>query len=70
MATRLWTISQRQRQAELIQWWKPWERSSGPKTEEGKQASAQRGFKSAMSEQMRLVSAVLKEQREALDSME
>jgi len=31
-----WTDERRARHAELIQRWKPWERSSGPKTAEGK----------------------------------
>ena len=65
-----WTVERRQRQAELIRHWKPWELSTGPRSEAGKQASAQRGFKGAMREQIQLVSSVLKEQREALGSME
>ena len=31
-----WTLERRQRQAELIQRWKPWEQSTGPVTPEGK----------------------------------
>lgn len=36
MAARTWTAEQRQRQAEVIQQWKPWERSTGPRSDEGK----------------------------------
>lgn len=35
MATT-WTPERRQRQAEQIRRWKPWEQSTGPKTAEGK----------------------------------
>lgn len=33
-----WTPERRKRQAEMIKSWKPWERSTGPKTPEGKEA--------------------------------
>lgn len=36
MATRTWTAEQRQRQAEAIRRWKPWEQSTGPKSATGK----------------------------------
>jgi hypothetical protein len=39
MATT-WTPERRAKQAELIQSWRPWEKSTGPQTEAGKQASA------------------------------
>ena len=35
-----WTPERRQRQAELIRAWRPWERSTGPVSEEGKKRSA------------------------------
>jgi hypothetical protein len=35
-----WTPDRRARQAAFIRGWKPWARSSGPKTEQGKAASA------------------------------
>lgn len=36
---RLWTHEDRQRQAEKIRSWQPWQHSTGPKTEEGKETS-------------------------------
>lgn len=36
MAARIWTPEQRQRQAEAIRRWKPWEQSTGPRTAQGK----------------------------------
>jgi hypothetical protein len=33
-----WTLERKTRQAQLIQRWKPWQKSSGPKTKSGKAA--------------------------------
>ena len=43
-----WTPERRVRQAALILNWKPWERSSGPKTERGKIASARNARRHGM----------------------
>lgn len=40
MARRRWTKAQRERQARLIHEWQPWKKSTGPRTDEGKQRSA------------------------------
>ena len=37
---RKWTDEQKTRQRELIRTWRPWERSTGPRTAEGKAKSA------------------------------
>lgn len=39
------TPEHRALRAELIKRWKPWEKSTGPKTPEGKKKAAMRGFK-------------------------
>ena len=44
-----WTPEARKRQSELIQSWKPWRFSTGPKTEEGKQRSSENGSLAAES---------------------
>lgn len=36
MAARIWTLEQRQLQAEAIRRWQPWRRSTGPRTAQGK----------------------------------
>jgi hypothetical protein len=43
-----WTLERRQRQAVLIQRWKPWEKSTGAKTLEGKAASSRNSLKHGM----------------------
>lgn len=40
-----WTPERKARQAELMRHWKPWERSTGPKTEAGKEVSKMNGWK-------------------------
>jgi hypothetical protein len=60
-----WTQERRARQAELIQRWKPWERSTGPKTAKGKATVAQNAYKGATREWLRELRRVLREQDEA-----
>ena len=56
------TPEHRALRAELIRRWKPWEKSTGPKTPEGKKKAAMRGFKGAERAQLRRVARVLKGQ--------
>ena len=42
---RKWTEEEKAKQAELIKQWKPWRKSTGPKTEHGKQCSSQNSRK-------------------------
>ena len=50
---RNWSTEGRQHQRELIQLWKPWTKSTGAKTPEGKTRSAQNAFKTGKSVQVR-----------------
>jgi hypothetical protein len=53
--------------SELIRRWKPWEKSTGPKSAEGKARSAKRGFKGGEAREMlRELRRLLREQKEAL----
>ena len=58
-----WTPERRARQAAAIQLWKPWEKSTGPKTAEGKAIVARNAFKGGKRPALR---ARLREIREAL----
>ena len=40
-----WTPERKKRQAEMIKRWKPWEKSKGPKTLEGKSISKMNAYK-------------------------
>jgi len=48
-----WTPERRARQAELIQSWRPWERSSGPQTAIGKSVVSRNAFKGGTRPEMR-----------------
>ena len=65
-----WTEDRRQRQREAIQRWKPWSKSTGPKSPEGKAATSNNAY--AGSEPMKIRSAIrllnqaMREQRDLL----
>jgi hypothetical protein len=42
-----WTPERRARQAALIQSWRPWERSSGPKSDSGRARASRNAFNGA-----------------------
>jgi hypothetical protein len=49
--------------AELIRRWKPWEKSTGPKSAEGKARSAMRGYKGGQRAELRELARLLRECR-------
>lgn len=66
-----WTPERRARQAELIRNWKPWERSTGPNTDEGRANSSRNAYKHGgrSAKCLGLLSelrGLLREQRDAL----
>jgi hypothetical protein len=63
------TPEHRALRAELIRRWKPWEKSTGPKSPEGKAASAMRGNKGGARALMREISRLLREQAKALQRL-
>ena len=44
MSARTWTAEQRQQQREAIKQWKPWAKSTGPKSISGKAAVSRNAF--------------------------
>ena len=67
---RNWTPEERQRHRELIQRWKPWTKSTGAKTPEGKKRSRQNAYKTGKSlevEVMELIKYLKKLLREQKD---
>jgi hypothetical protein len=63
-----WTLERRVRQAKLIQQWRPWEKSTGPKTKAGKDKISQNAFKGGFWKVLRELSAALREQEKRLNS--
>lgn len=66
---RRWTLEERQRQAQLIKQWKPWEQSTGAKTEEGKAISAHNAYKGNLRGSLRELNVLLREQKAQLESL-
>jgi hypothetical protein len=69
-----WTPERKARQAALIRTWKPWAKSTGPRTEEGKARAARNGDKGGewkveldkVRELKQTVGELLRRQRELL----
>ena len=58
------TPEHRKLRAELIRRWKPWEKSTGPKSPEGKAKVARNGYKGGTRTVLRGLARMLKEMRE------
>lgn len=54
-----WTPERRAQQAELIRQWRPWEKSTGPRTAEGKAAVAQNAWKGGTRVMLRMLAKLL-----------
>lgn len=61
------TPEHRELRRQLIQRWKPWEKSTGPKTAEGKRRSSLRGYKGGQRLLARAVAKCLRAQLNDLD---
>lgn len=61
-----WTPERRARQAELIRRWRPWEKSTGPKTKAGKLAVSRNAYKSGTRPLLRALSCALRDQNRRL----
>ena len=61
-----WTPERRQRQSELIRAWAPWEKSTGPRTPEGKARVARNPWKGGHRQALReLIYQVKQELRQS-----
>ena len=56
-----WTPERRARQAELIRQWRPWEKSTGPSSPEGKKRASQNAWKGGVRPELRELAALLRE---------
>lgn len=63
-----WTSKRRKQQAEMIKNWKPWEKTTGPKTEAGKKKVSQNAQKHGLyGQDFKALRAVMRKQREFLN---
>ena len=63
------TPEHRRLMGELIRRWKPWEKSTGPKSAEGKAKAARNPYKGGERQMLRELRRVLREQAEALKAI-
>ena len=66
---RQWTTQERQRQAELIRQWQPWQHSTGARTAEGKAIASRNAFKGGFRQQLKELRQLLRDQRDALNEI-
>ena len=62
-----WTPQRRARQARLIRKWRPWEKSTGPRTETGKRTVSRNAYKGGTWKTLRDLSRALREQKRRID---
>lgn len=65
-----WTPERRAQQSEAIKRWKPWKRSTGPRTAKGKAAARNNGWKGGHRPALRALSKALREQGQWLDEID
>lgn len=63
---RHWTPEERLKQSQLIQSWKPWDKSTGAKTIEGKAISSRNAYKGGSRSFMKAIAVVLKDHKQML----
>lgn len=67
-----WTPERRALQAALIRTWKPWERSTGPRTPDGKVAASRNAYKGGhwlkLRELSRMVNAEIRAAQETVEA--
>jgi len=56
-----WTPERRAKQSAAIRQWRPWERSTGPRTAAGKARVAQNAYKGRTREVLRLLARLIRE---------
>ena len=66
---RHWTAAERQRQAQLIKQWQPWQHSTGARTIAGKVISARNAYKGGERAQLKAISQLLRDARQVLNQI-
>lgn len=61
-----WTPERKAKQSALIQNWKPWDKSTGARTPEGKAVSSQNAYKGGLRSMMREITELLRDQNESM----
>ena len=68
-----WTDARRQRQAEAITRWRPWEHSTGPKTPQGRARVSRNAYRGGERDRFRVLAkqfnVLMREQRRFVDEL-
>ena len=64
-----WTPERKAQQAALIRGWRPWEQSTGPKSEAGKATVARNAYKGGIRPLLRELGRTLRQQRAQLNRL-
>ena len=66
---RIWTLQERQRQAELIKQWQPWQHSTGARTLAGKAICTRNAYKGGARQQLKVINQLLRDARLLLNEI-
>jgi hypothetical protein len=64
-----WTTERRQRQAQLIKQWQPWQHSTGAKTIDGKAKVSRNAFKGGLRAMLKDAARYLREQKQFINDL-
>lgn len=64
-----WTTQRRQRQAQLIKQWQPWQHSTGARTLAGKAIASRNAYKGGVRQQLKDISHLLRDARLVLNEI-
>ncbi len=67
--TNGWTEERRKKQSELIRTWKPWKKSTGPRSQEGKAKVARNAYKGGYRSKLRSLARAMRDQRNTLNDL-
>ena len=67
---RHWTPAERQRQAQLIKQWQPWQHSTGARTIEGKAVASRNAFKGGFRQQLKELNQLLRDAKQVIDAID
>ena len=66
---RHWTPAERQRQAQLIKQWQPWQHSTGAQTIEGKAVASRNAFKGGLRQELKTLRQLLRNQQISINKL-
>ncbi len=67
--TNGWTAERRMRHSKLIHEWKPWQRSTGPRTRAGKAKVSRNSYKGGVRPTLRRLARTMREQRDLISDL-